>query len=400
MRQPELAAVLGHIGDAEVHASRGVRTVTALPLERDRAGGRRLDAEQRETDIGASGADQPGEAQHLAAAEVEADVLEHALAAEPRDRQQQLARARRRARLKQAHLAPDHVGDGAAAASPRRAARVEISRPSRNTVTRSAISKTSSMRWLTKRIATPWPRRSRDQLNSCATSWADSDAVGSSMIRTRTLSEIALAISTDCCAASVRPRAGLRTSMATPSVGEDRLGLARTSRASRSTCAAVLVADEDVLGDVQVGEEQRLLVDRRDAEALRLGGAADGHRLAVEQDLAAVGLVDAGDDLDQRRLAGAVLAEQRMDLARIERRARRRRAPGSRRSAWRCGASRARPCLRGSPPARRMQGRRRPHERRTAAARAASSPRNSSPRRRLFPDAVGESYRSAEAAFN
>jgi hypothetical protein len=38
------------------------------------------------------------------------------------------------------------------------------------------------------------------------------------MISTRTFNEIALAISTDCCAASVRPRAGLRTSSAMPSV--------------------------------------------------------------------------------------------------------------------------------------------------------------------------------------
>ena len=42
-------------------------------------------------------------------------------------------------------------------------------------------------------------------------------------------------------------------------------------------------------------------------------------RLAGQQDLAAVGLVHAGHDLDQRRLAGAVLAEQRMDFAGVER---------------------------------------------------------------------------------
>ena len=75
------------------------------------------------------------------------------------------------------------------------------------------------------------------------------------------------------------------------------------------------MADEDVFRDVQVGKEQRLLVDRGDAETLRLRGAADGDRLAGEQDLAAVGLVDAGDDLDQRGFAGAVLAKQRMDFA-------------------------------------------------------------------------------------
>ena len=38
-------------------------------------------------------------------------------------------------------------------------------------------------------------------------------------------------------------------------------------------------------------------------------------RTPREQDLAGIGLVHAGKDLDQRRLAGAVLAEKRMDLA-------------------------------------------------------------------------------------
>ena len=44
-------------------------------------------------------------------------------------------------------------------------------------------------------------------------------------------------------------------------------------------------------------------------------GLAKRTVLAVQADGAGVGLVEAGDDLDQRRLAGAVLAEQRMHLA-------------------------------------------------------------------------------------
>ena len=83
------------------------------------------------------------------------------------------------------------------------------------------------------------------------------------------------------------------------------------------------VAEEDVLGDGQLGEEQQLLVDRGDAAVARL---ARGDRLELgvaDADRAAVGRVDAGDDLDQRRLAGAVLAEQRMHLAGAARRNRR-----------------------------------------------------------------------------
>jgi hypothetical protein len=36
----------------------------------------------------------------------------------------------------------------------------------------------------------------------------------------------------------------------------------------------------------------------------------DLDRLAVEEDLPLVGLVDAGEGLDQRRLAGAVVADE------------------------------------------------------------------------------------------
>ena len=79
------------------------------------------------------------------------------------------------------------------------------------------------------------------------------------------------------------------------------------------------MADEDVLGDRQVGEDHRLLVDGGDAEALRvLRGLAGRDRRPVDADLAAVLLLDAGHDLDQRRLAGAVLAEQRVDLAAMQ----------------------------------------------------------------------------------
>ena len=81
--------------------------------------------------------------------------------------------------------------------------------------------------------------------------------------------------------------------------------------------AAQLLAEVDVLGHRQVRGERQLLVDDRDA--VPLGGdrvAADLDRLAVDQDLAArIGLVGAGEDLHQGRLAGAVLAHERLHLA-------------------------------------------------------------------------------------
>ena len=75
-----------------------------------------------------------------------------------------------------------------------------------------------------------------------------------------------------------------------------------------------LPAYEDVLRDRQIGHHVELLMDDRDA---RLLGVADGTepcgRALVLVD-AGEGGVDAGDDLDQRRLPGAVLADEGVDL--------------------------------------------------------------------------------------
>ena len=51
---------------------------------------------------------------------------------------------------------------------------------------------------------------------------------------------------------------------------------------------------------------------------LGLGRRAEVDGLAAEQELAAVAAVDTGDDLDQRGLARAVLADQRVDRAGLD----------------------------------------------------------------------------------
>ena len=64
-----------------------------------------------------------------------------------------------------------------------------------------------------------------------------------------------------------------------------------------------------------VRAKRDLLVHEADAERLRHGRRGDRDRVAVEADLAAVRAQDAVDDVHQRRLAGAVFAGERMDLA-------------------------------------------------------------------------------------
>ena len=78
-------------------------------------------------------------------------------------------------------------------------------------------------------------------------------------------------------------------------------------------------AGENVLGDADRAGQRQLLEDRRDAERLRVPRRAD--RRPARPPLGcspASGCDHAGEDVHQRRLAGAVLADQRVHLARRE----------------------------------------------------------------------------------
>ena len=196
---------------------------------------------------------------------------------------------------------------------------VETYSPSRITVTVSQRAKTSSKRCEMKTSARPSSRRLRATWNRRSTSTPLRAAVGSSMMRRLASSEMALAISMICWSAIERPRAGRRGSRSTPSRSKSalRLGVHR-GPVDPAPAAQRLTAHEDVLGDREVGEEGRLLVDHRDARGLGLGGRAEVDVLAPEAQRARVAAVHAGDDLDQRGLAGAVLAHQRVDRAGLD----------------------------------------------------------------------------------
>ncbi len=166
-------------------------------------------------------------------------------------------------------------------------------------------------------MATPAARSSFSRSKSRSTSRGVSEAVGSSRISSRARTLSARAISTSCCSGRLSDAASRSTSMSAPT----RASASRACGASRGPVharerAAGLDAQREVLGDRQIGEERRVLMDGDHAQPSRLDRreAVDG--LAVDDDGAAVGRGRAGEDPHQRGLAGAVFADERVDLAR------------------------------------------------------------------------------------
>src|SRR5260370_20506391 len=90
-------------------------------------------------------------------------------------------------------------------------------------------------------------------------------------------------------------------------------------RVVEKSIADDFMAEEQIGRDVEARYEIELLVDRGDSGGLRFARIAERDGLAVDLNLSLVRQMRARQDVHQRRLARAVLAEQRMDLAGIER---------------------------------------------------------------------------------
>ena len=73
-------------------------------------------------------------------------------------------------------------------------------------------------------------------------------------------------------------------------------------------------SDIDILGDGEIRAERDLLIDRADAEFLRILRRIDADDLIRELNDARILRVDAGQHLDQSRFARAVFAHQRMNF--------------------------------------------------------------------------------------
>ena len=97
---------------------------------------------------------------------------------------------------------------------------------------------------------------------------------------------------------------------------EDLLGLAaHVAFAEQDAAGQTLVAQEHVGCDVEVPAEDDLLVDGVDAAGDGVLRRGERDLLAAPKDRTGAAHDGAGEDLDHRRFAGAVLAHQRVDLA-------------------------------------------------------------------------------------
>ncbi len=109
-------------------------------------------------------------------------------------------------------------------------------------------------------------------------------------------------------------RAGVNLHLQT---GEDRLRPAVHFRPVElfENAFIQILTDKNVFGDRQLIEQDGLLVNRGDAHLMRRVGGRQLYRNGFVEDLALVGLVDAGHHFDQRRFARAVFTDQSGDFA-------------------------------------------------------------------------------------
>ena len=131
----------------------------------------------------------------------------------------------------------------------------------------------------------------------------------------------ALAISTICIDATLSDSTGASGAMPLAEPGEQVGGVVEHPPAVEEPAALGLVTDEDVLGDGERRQQRELLVDDRHAEALgslRVE-AVQIDRLAPQPHLAARRRHGTGEDLEQRRLPGAVLSDDRLDATALDR---------------------------------------------------------------------------------
>ena len=315
-REAEPAAILGDVGDAVRHGVpwRADVDLDAVAPDHAGVGGRRRRTAPRRSRSGRSRRARRTRAPRRARTS-KRDVVEVALRGRGPRRSSATSPGSWATRRKKSASSRPTMSRISVTSVTSATGRVEMCRPSRSTVMRSLSSNTSSRRWLTKRIATPDAASRRTWRNSRLhlvrrqrggrlVHDQDADVAG------HRLGDLDRLLAGDGELRRRRPRVDVDLE-----AGEDRrrplLHRRASARASPPVWPMKMFSD-----DGEVGEDERFLVDAGDAQRLGVGRAAQLDDLAVDLEVAGVGPVQPGHDLDQRRLAGAVLADEGVDLAR------------------------------------------------------------------------------------
>ena len=156
----------------------------------------------------------------------------------------------------------------------------------------------------------------REQREQRSISRSVSAAVGSSMTIMRAWRASALAISMSCCCADRETLGRHVERQRDAEFGEHALRRARGRRLRRERSAGRLDAEHDVLDRAEMRHEVELLIDHADAEPLgRARRRRSCTRVPSISILPASARMRAGEDLHQRRLARAVLADRAQHFA-------------------------------------------------------------------------------------
>jgi hypothetical protein len=96
----------------------------------------------------------------------------------------------------------------------------------------------------------------------------------------------------------------------------DHMASIDLAQESTPTGPDLLASEEEVVRHAEVRREGEVLVDRVHTERVRMVDRLDPRRFAPELELTVIGHERAADDLRERRLPGAVVADEGYDLAR------------------------------------------------------------------------------------
>ena len=101
-----------------------------------------------------------------------------------------------------------------------------------------------------------------------------------------------------------------------------------------STKLTSMEAQDNILGHGLHGHQHEVLMDHAHPGGNGVARRIEAHALTVDEDFALIRVIETGEDIHQRRLAGAIFAQQRVDFALFGRKAHVCRWPARLESAW------------------------------------------------------------------